>query len=288
MFDYDDSINLAFDAKIAGKKLVTAKHELLTKTGEFLFLAHSDRELALRMQMVEEDIEKVAHRKLSNVSDSKAKLVRAIFDEWQLRHASCSMCKAASGRGLQDEYETPRVTQLTEKGNVSKVDAPCTTEGCTNDVYQYPGMPRDNRNGKCYPHGGVSAEGYVKDFDSLPPRTQSKTANMDYSFYDTDRNPGPGPTGPGPTRRPPTRMVSEMDYSFYDTDRNPGPGPTRRPPTRMVSERRPQFDPYDGRTTGFGHTITTDNGSMNYALSVREEPCLGEGCKYCAEAAPKK
>ena len=256
MFDYDDSINLAFDAKIAGKKLVTAKHELLTKTGEFLFLAHSDRELALRMQMVEEDIEKVAHRKLSNVSDSKAKLVRAIFDEWQLRHASCSMCKAASGRGLQDEYETPRVTQLTEKGNVSKVDAPCTTEGCTNDVYQYPGMPRDNRNGKCYPHGGVSAEGYVKDFDSLPPRTQSKTANM--------------------------------DYSFYDTDRNPGPGPTRRPPTRMVSERRPQFDPYDGRTTGFGHTITTDNGSMNYALSVREEPCLGEGCKYCAEAAPKK
>jgi hypothetical protein len=97
MFDYDDSINLAFDAKIAGKKLVTAKHELLTKTGEFLFLAHSDRELALRMQMVEEDIEKVAHRKLSNVSDSKAKLVRAIFDEWQLRHASCSMCKTAAG-----------------------------------------------------------------------------------------------------------------------------------------------------------------------------------------------
>ena len=97
MFDYDDSINLAFDAKIAGKKLVTAKHELLTKTGEFLFLAHSERELALRMQMVEEDLEKVAYRKLSNVSDSKAKLARAIFDEWQLRHASCSMCKTAAG-----------------------------------------------------------------------------------------------------------------------------------------------------------------------------------------------
>jgi hypothetical protein len=95
MFDYDDSINLAFDAKIAGKKLVTAKHELLTKTGEFLFLAHSDRELASRMQMVEEDIEKVAHRKLANVSDSKAKLVRAIFDEWSIRHASCETCKTA-------------------------------------------------------------------------------------------------------------------------------------------------------------------------------------------------
>ena len=97
MFDYDDSINLAFDAKIAGKKLVTAKHELLTKTGEFLFLAHSERELALRMQMVEEDLEKVAYRKLSNVSDSKAKLARAIFDEWQLRHANCSQCKTAAG-----------------------------------------------------------------------------------------------------------------------------------------------------------------------------------------------
>jgi len=96
MFDYDDSINLAFDAKIAGKSLVAAKHELLTKTGDFLFLAHSDRELALRMQMVEEDIEKVAYRKLSSISDSKAKLVRAIFDEWELRHASCDMCKTAS------------------------------------------------------------------------------------------------------------------------------------------------------------------------------------------------
>jgi hypothetical protein len=92
MFDYDDSINLAFDAKIAGKSLVAAKHELLTKTGDFLFLAHSDRELAQRMQMVEEDIEKVAYRKLANISDSKAKLVRTIHEEWQIRHASCEMC----------------------------------------------------------------------------------------------------------------------------------------------------------------------------------------------------
>jgi hypothetical protein len=92
MFDYDDTVNLAFDAKIAGKKLVTAKHELLTKTGEFLFLAHTDKELAQRMQMVESDIEKVAHRKLANVSDSKAKLVRAIYEEWSIRHANCNFC----------------------------------------------------------------------------------------------------------------------------------------------------------------------------------------------------
>ena len=96
MFDYDDSVNMVFDAKLAGKNLVTAKHELLTKTGDFLFMAHSDRELAFRMQMVEEDIERTAHRRLANVSDSKAKLVRAVFDEWQLRHASCQFCKTAN------------------------------------------------------------------------------------------------------------------------------------------------------------------------------------------------
>jgi len=96
MFDFDDSVNMAFDAKFAGKSLVAAKHELLTKTGDFFFLAHSDRELAQRMRMVEEDIEKVAYHKLANVSDSKAKLVRAVYDEWQLRHASCQMCKVAA------------------------------------------------------------------------------------------------------------------------------------------------------------------------------------------------
>jgi hypothetical protein len=96
MFDYDDSINLAFDAKIAGKSLVAAKHELLTKTGDFLFLAHTDRELAFRMQMVEQDIEKVAYHKLANISDSKAKLVRTIHEEWQLRHAGCEFCKGSN------------------------------------------------------------------------------------------------------------------------------------------------------------------------------------------------
>lgn len=110
MFEYDDSINLAFDAKVAGKSLVAAKHELLTKTGEFLFLAHSDKELALRMQMIEPDIEKIAFHKLSNVSDSKAKLVRAVYDEWQLRHGSCEICKIAADENTHDhKKDLPRV-----------------------------------------------------------------------------------------------------------------------------------------------------------------------------------
>jgi hypothetical protein len=95
MFDYDDSVNLAYKAKQAGKNLVTAKHELLERTGEFLFMAHSDREFALRCQMVEQDIEGIAFRRLASLSDSKAKLVHAAYDEWKLRHASCEMCKIA-------------------------------------------------------------------------------------------------------------------------------------------------------------------------------------------------
>lgn len=108
MFDYDSQFDLAFDAKIAGKKLVTAKHDLLTKTGEFLFLAHSERELALRMQMVEEDIEKIAYRKLSSISDSKAKLVRAVYDEWSMRHASCLECKESSVGDYDKKYNNQK------------------------------------------------------------------------------------------------------------------------------------------------------------------------------------
>ena len=96
MFDYDDSIYVAFNAKTAGKNLVAAKHEVLAKSGDFLFLSHSDREFALRCQMMEADIDSVAVRKMSNVSDSKAKLVRALHEEWKLRHANCSICKTAS------------------------------------------------------------------------------------------------------------------------------------------------------------------------------------------------
>jgi hypothetical protein len=96
MFDYDDSLNLAYNAKVAGKAMIAAKYEVLSKTGDFLFLAHSEKELALRCQMVERDIEQAAYGRLAAVSDSKAKLVRAIFDEWTLRHASCTMCKTAS------------------------------------------------------------------------------------------------------------------------------------------------------------------------------------------------
>jgi len=152
MFDYDNSVNLAFDAKIAGKSLVAAKHELLNKTGDFFFLAHSDKELAYRMQMVEADIEKVAHRKLANVSDSKAKLVRAVFDEWELRHASCQMCKQAgtlsNKLAMPLDYEEPRtdVVHDEDRGTMRSVPVPghSLTSGTCDGCGERVGIGRNN------------------------------------------------------------------------------------------------------------------------------------------------
>ena len=89
LFDFDNSQDLVFAAKTAGKQIISAKHEALTKLGAFLFLAHSDQEFALRCQMFDNDITAIANRRLATVSDSKGKLVRALHAEWTMRHASC-------------------------------------------------------------------------------------------------------------------------------------------------------------------------------------------------------
>ena len=117
VFDFDDAINTAYNAKTAGKNLVTAKHEVLTKAGDFLFLAHSDKEFALRCQMMEADIESAAKRKMASVSDSKFKLVRALHEEWKIRHASCSMCKTATPL----DYKEPRATSEFDANGTLKI-----------------------------------------------------------------------------------------------------------------------------------------------------------------------
>ena len=93
LFDFDNSQDLVFAAKTAGKQIISAKHEALTKLGAFLFLAHTENEFALRCQMFDNDITDIASRRLASVSDSKGKLVRALFAEWTLRH---SFCKCAA------------------------------------------------------------------------------------------------------------------------------------------------------------------------------------------------
>ena len=136
MFDYDDSVNLAYNAKQAGKSLVAAKHELLNRTGEFLFMAHSDREFALRCQMVEQDIEGIAFRRLASLSDSKAKLVHAAYNEWQLRHANCEMCKVGVSERDDDIADTRKGEEEEKYGDYtqSKSETKCRFPGCNNPV----------------------------------------------------------------------------------------------------------------------------------------------------------
>ena len=102
LFDFDNSQDLVFAAKTAGKQIISAKHEALTKLGAFLFLAHSDQEFALRCQMFDNDITTIANRRLATVSDSKGKLVRALHAEWSMRHATCKCAKDYDGDGKQE------------------------------------------------------------------------------------------------------------------------------------------------------------------------------------------
>lgn len=122
VFDFDDALNLAYEAKTAGKNLVTAKHEVLTKTGDFLFLAHSDKEFALRCQMAEADIESAAHRKMATVSDSKFKLVRALHEEWKIRHAHCGTCPES----MKEKEEENRKASKGDQKNCAECGKPAT------------------------------------------------------------------------------------------------------------------------------------------------------------------
>jgi len=98
MFDFDDSQEIVFQAKTAGKSLIAAKYDALQVTGDFLFNAHTDGEFAQRCEMVDDQISKIAFSRLANVSDSKTKLVKALHTEWSLRHAKCEDCNCGKNR----------------------------------------------------------------------------------------------------------------------------------------------------------------------------------------------
>ena len=92
LFDYDDSQQVAFQAKTAGKSLIAAKYDVIKATGDFLFNAHTDGEFAQRCEMIDNNLNKIAYNKLASLSDSKMKLVKALHTEWSLRHAKCEDC----------------------------------------------------------------------------------------------------------------------------------------------------------------------------------------------------
>jgi hypothetical protein len=90
--EYSDDNELIYQAKAVAKDIVNAKYEITKKVGSFLFLAHSDEEFYQRATTIDEILESTSSRKLASVSDSKAKLVKALYQEWELKHASCDEC----------------------------------------------------------------------------------------------------------------------------------------------------------------------------------------------------
>lgn len=90
--EYSDDNELIYQAKAVAKDIVNAKYEVTKKVGSFLFLAHSDEEFYQRATTIDEILESTSSRRLASVSDSKAKLVKALYQEWELKHASCDEC----------------------------------------------------------------------------------------------------------------------------------------------------------------------------------------------------
>lgn len=90
--EYSDDNELVYQAKQAARDIVNAKYEVTKKVGDFLFLAHSDEEFYQRAAVVDSILDSTSTRRLASVSDSKAKLVKALFQEWELKHASCESC----------------------------------------------------------------------------------------------------------------------------------------------------------------------------------------------------
>ncbi len=94
--EYFDDNELVYQAKVAAKDIVNAKYEVAKKVGDFLFLAHSEEEFYQRAIAIDQILDSTATRRLASVSDSKAKLVKALYQEWELKHASCESCGSAN------------------------------------------------------------------------------------------------------------------------------------------------------------------------------------------------
>jgi hypothetical protein len=90
--EYSDENELVYQAKAAAKDIINAKYEVSKKAGDFLFLAHSEEEFYQRASAIDQIIDSTATRRLASVSDSKSKLIKALFQEWEIKHASCDDC----------------------------------------------------------------------------------------------------------------------------------------------------------------------------------------------------
>ncbi len=85
--EYSDDNELIYQAKAVAKDIVNAKYEVTKKVGDFLFLAQSEEEFYQRVAAIDTILESTSTRRLASVSDSKAKLVKALFQEWEIKTA---------------------------------------------------------------------------------------------------------------------------------------------------------------------------------------------------------
>lgn len=161
LFDYDDSQQVAFQAKTAGKSLIAAKYDVIKATGDFLFNAHTDGEFAQRCEMIDDNLNKIAYNKLASLSDSKMKLVKALHTEWSLRHAKCGMCRVAS----DDVKEASRKVAVSdaEADAWENHPADCDCKLCTNKNDTWGKDIEPSRN-----------KGYNKGDDSAKDRQASR------------------------------------------------------------------------------------------------------------------
>jgi len=194
VFDFDDSINTIYNAKTAGKNLVTAKHEVLTKAGEFLFLAHTDKEFALRCQMMEADIESAARRKMASVSDSKFKLVRALHEEWKIRHANCDMCNLRESATMCRECKKRPATKKAH-GYLDVCNECDPKSGTTASKFAtYPPQPDDPAEEREYARQlmeGEPSEFGLDEDNPLAPRKDTLRIPMQTKQLDVKAEAGP-------------------------------------------------------------------------------------------------
>jgi len=75
--------DVSFDTKVARKSLFLAQVEVQKTLGSFLMNASTEEELLSRFAYADEVLTDIAYRKMGSVSDSKAKLVRALHTQWK-------------------------------------------------------------------------------------------------------------------------------------------------------------------------------------------------------------
>jgi hypothetical protein len=129
--EYSDDNELIYQAKAAAKNIVNAKYEVTKQVGDFLFLAQSEEEFYQRVNAIDPIIESTSTRRLASVSDSKAKLVKALFQEWEIKTA-----KEVSTQDEKDKEDA--ISEASEVQKKSKEEKEASAKGSSEINFSLP------------------------------------------------------------------------------------------------------------------------------------------------------